>query len=174
MALGRHGLVGKQNVYDHSVHVPLIISGPGIAAGQVRAQLCYLYDIYPTLCERAGLKTPETVEFKSLNNVINHAEAAHRDHLYFAFMAWQRSVRDKQYKLIEYCVNEERHTQLFDLVNDPMEINNLAKNPECAVQLKALRTLLKQEAVALNDGNVPFEFTDKQGKDFWKAYESGR
>jgi len=172
LAVGRHGLIGKQNVYDHSVHVPLIISGPGIAAGQVREQLCYIYDIYPTLCERAGLKTPETVQFKSLNEVINKAEAKHRDHLYFAFMSWQRSVRDKQYKLIEYCVDHERHTQLFDLVNDPMEINNLAKNPEYAAKLKTLRALLKQEAVKLNDGNVSFEFTDKQGKDFWKMYES--
>ncbi|MBT8036599.1 MAG: sulfatase-like hydrolase/transferase [Verrucomicrobiae bacterium] len=172
LAVGRHGLIGKQNVYDHSVHVPLIISGPGITAGQVRKQLCYMYDIYPTLCEKAGLKTPETVQFKSLNKVINHADATHREHLYFAFMSWQRSVRDNQYKLIEYCVNDQRHTQLFDLINDPMEINNLAANPEYAVKLKTLRKLLKQQSVILNDGHTPFEFTHHQGQDFWKIYNS--
>jgi len=174
LAVGRHGLMGKQNVYDHSVHVPLIISGPGIPAGQMREQLCYIYDIYPTLCERAGLKTPETVEFKSLNPVIKDTGAKHRDLLYFAFMSWQRSIRDEQYKLIEYCVNNARHTQLFDLIHDPLEIKNLAANPEYAEKLRVLRTLLKKEAVRLDDGNVPFEFTNKQGKDFWNTYESGK
>lgn len=174
LAIGRHGLMGKQNVYDHSVHVPLIISGPGIPKGQLRDQLCYIYDIYPTLCERAGLKTPETVQFKSLNKVIKDAEAEHRDSLYFAFMSWQRSIRDRQYKLIEYCVENSRHTQLFDLADDPMETKNLADDPECSEKLQALRTLLKKEAVKLNDGNVPFEFTDKQGKDFWGMYESAK
>ena len=79
--------MGKQNVYDHSVHVPLIISGPGIPRGKIREQLCYIYDIYPTLCEKAGLRTPETVEFKSLNGALNSSEAKHRDYLYYAFMS---------------------------------------------------------------------------------------
>ena len=172
LAVGRHGLMGKQNVYDHSVHVPLIISGPGIPRGQLRNQLCYIYDVYPTLCERAGLETPETVQFRSLNEVINNADSKHRDYLYFAFMSWQRSIRDQQYKLIEYCVNNVRHTQLFDLINDPMETKSLASDPECSEKLQALGTLLKKEAVRLNDGNTPFEFTDKQGKEFWGMYES--
>jgi len=174
LAVGRHGLMGKQNVYDHSVHVPLIVAGPGVPRGQVREQLCYIYDIYPTLCERAGLKTPETVEFKSLNGPIGDAKAAHRDCLYFAFMSWQRSVRDARYKLIEYCVDGARHTQLFDLVADPHEIKNLADDPQQAGRLTAMRALLKKQAVALNDGNVPFDFTDKQGKSFWATYESGK
>lgn len=172
LAVGRHGLMGKQNVYDHSVHVPFIICGPGIPQAKLRDQLCYIYDIYPTLCERAGLETPDTVQFKSLNNVIEDAKATHRDHLYFAFMSWQRSIRDLQYKLIEYCVNNERHTQLFDLANDPDELKNLADDIKYAKKLKALRGLLKQEALKLNDGSVPFDFTDKQGKDFWGMYES--
>lgn len=172
LALGRHGLMGKQNVYDHSVHVPLIISGPGIPKGQLRDQLCYIYDIYPTLCERAGLKTPETVQFKSLNKVIDDSKAGHRDHLYFAFMSWQRSVQDEQYKLIEYCVDDKRHTQLFDLKNDPHELNNLADNPQYAKKVKSLRTLLKKEAVRLNDGNTDFKFTDDLGDYFWERFEN--
>lgn len=172
LAVGRHGLMGKQNVYDHSVHVPLIIAGPGIDEGKRREQLCYIYDIYPTLCERAGLQTPETVQFRSLNGAIGDGDARHRDHLYFAFMSWQRAVRDSRYKLIEYCVEGARHTQLFDLVNDPQETRNLADDTARAGTLKSLRALLKKEAVRLNDGNVPYEFADKQGKDFWKAYEA--
>ncbi len=172
LALGRHGLMGKQNVYEHSVRVPMIVAGPGVAKAQQRSQVCYLYDIYPTLCDLAGLKTPETVEFKSLTPVLKSPDAAHRDHLYFAFMSWQRAVREGQYKLIEYCVNGQRQTQLFDLSNDPDELTNLAGRPESADVLQRLRKLLQAERVRLNDGNTPYPFTDGQGKSFWQTYES--
>jgi arylsulfatase A-like enzyme len=175
LALGRHGLVGKQNIYEHSVRVPLIISGPGIPRGEegeVRDHLCYLPDINPTLCELIGLPIPDTVQHKSLMPVIRDAKAPHRDHLYFAYMNWQRAVRDDRYKLIEYCVEEERQTQLFDLKNDPHELNNLAGNPDYQDQLQSLREWLKKERVRLNDGNTPYEFADNQGKYFWSRYDA--
>lgn len=150
----------------------MIISGPGIPQGETRGQLCYIYDIYPTLCEKAGLKTPETVQFLSLNGVLNDARAKHRDHLYFAFMSWQRAVRDARYKLIEYCVRDKRHTQLFDLIKDPDETRNLAPDAGHRDTLESLRGLLQKDRVRLNDGNTPLPFTDKQGKDFWSLYES--
>src|SRR6185295_3074656 len=65
---GRHGLMGKQNLYEH-VKPPLIFSGPGIRAGQSDA-LAYLYDLFPTICDFAGVKTPEVVEGRSLAPVI--------------------------------------------------------------------------------------------------------
>lgn len=173
LAVGRHGLMGKQNVYDHSVHVPLIISGPGIPKGERRDQLCYIYDIYPTLCERAELATPDEVQYKSLNPVIDDPQAEFRDHLYFAFMQWQRAVRDSRYKLIEYCVGEERHSQLFDLTEDPMETENLVEDPKYNDTLQKLREMLKKDRVRLNDGNTPYPFTDKQGKYFWTRYKAG-
>jgi arylsulfatase A-like enzyme len=151
--------------------MPLIIAGPGIPNGATRDALCYIYDLYPTLCERAGLKTPDTVQFQSLNSVISDTAAKARDHLYYAFMSWQRSVRDKQYKLIEYCVGQERHTQLFDLQNDPQETRNLADNAAHADTVARLRRLLQEDRVRLNDGNTPFKFSDKMGKDFWMLYE---
>lgn len=171
LALGSHGLMGKQNVYDHSVHVPLLLAGPGIPKGATRDALCYIYDLYPTLCERAGLKTPDTVQFQSLNKIIDQASAESRDHLYFAFMSWQRAVRDHRYKLVEYCVGQERHTQLFDLQNDPQETRNLAADAAHADTLTRLRKLLQEDRVRLNDGNTPFPFSDKMGKDFWSLYE---
>ena len=51
LAIGRHGLMGKQNMYDHSVHVPLLMRGPGVPQGEIRDAQCYLLDIYPTLCD---------------------------------------------------------------------------------------------------------------------------
>ncbi len=172
LAVGKHGLMGKQNVYEHSVHVPLIISGPGIPKGEVREQLCYIFDLYPTLCERAGLPVPETVQFKSLNKVIDKNVDVHREHLYFAFMSWQRSVRDERFKLIEYCVDDIRHTQLFDLLSDREEMNNLAGDPDFNGQLRKLRSILEVERVRLNDGNSTSEFTTEQGQNFWGIYNA--
>ena len=157
LAVGRHGLMGKQNVYDHSVHVPLIILGPGIPRGQKREQLCYIYDIYPTLCELAGLAIPETVQYKSLKPVIEDPSKHVRDHLCFGFMAWQRSVQDRQFKLIEYCTKGGRFTQLFDLSKDPYEMTNLAGQREHADKLAELRAILVRERVRLNDGNTGYK-----------------
>jgi arylsulfatase A-like enzyme len=171
LAMGRHGLMGKQNVYDHSVHVPFIIAGPGIPQGERREQLAYIYDIYPTLCERARLTTPQTVQFKSLNNTIDDANAPHREHLTFAFMDWQRSVLKDGYKLIEYCVKGERLTQLFHLAQDPDELHNLADDPQHADTLAALRKLLRSEFKRLNDANTPADFTTEMGKNFWAIYD---
>lgn len=170
LALGSHGLTGKQNLYEHSVKVPLIISGPGIPEGERRGQLCYLYDIYPTLCERAGLEVPDTVQFRSLNPIIADAGAKHREHLYFAFMSWHRSVRDRRYKLIEYCVDGERETQLFDLQDDPAEIENLAAAEAMQATLARLRDRLAGERKRLNDGNSESSHTKQMSEEFWSSY----
>ena len=66
LALGQHGLMGKQSLYDHSVRVPLSFAGPGIPRGVRSEAYCYLLDIYPTLCDLIGLPAPETVEGTSL------------------------------------------------------------------------------------------------------------
>lgn len=170
LTLGSHGLMGKQNVYDHSVHVPLILAGPGIPKGQRREQLAYIYDFIPTLIERVELQTPDTVAFKSLDTVIQDPDAPHRDYLTFAFMDWQRAIRLDRYKLIEYCVNGERHTQLFNLEKDPHELTNLAEEENYKERLMLMREQLRQESKHLNDGNTPSDFTTKMGASFWQTY----
>ncbi len=172
LAIGRHGLLGKQNIYDHSVHVPLIIAGPGVPRGETRDQLCYIYDLYPTLCEKAGLEVPDSVQFISLNPLIKNKDTVLRDHLYFAFMNWQRGIRTKQYKLIEYCVDGTRHTQLFNMAKDPIEMVNLAGNPEYKDILNDLRKKLQQDRKSLNDGRSTSAFTTRQGTDFWNTYDT--
>ncbi len=87
-------------------------------------------------------------------------------------MSWQRAVRDKQFKLIEYCVDDVRHTQLFDLKADKFETANLANDLNYAHILDSLRTILERDKELLNDGHTPFEFTNEQGKYFWDIYNS--
>src|SRR5436853_2751265 len=66
LAVGQHGLMGKQNMYEHSVHVPAIVRGPGLPRGYRVAGLAHTYDLYPTLCELMGVPVPATVESRNL------------------------------------------------------------------------------------------------------------
>ena len=163
LALGRHGLMGKQSVYDHSVHVPLLMSGPGIPNGEKRDAFCYLLDIYPTLCDLTGTTIPDSVEGKSLVPAMQNAGNKIRENLLFAYRSLHRGVRDERYKLIEYVVEGKRTTQLFDLQADPFELNNLADNSNYAEHLKRLRKELARWRDELGD-------TQEQGNIFWNGY----
>ena len=137
---GRHGLMGKQNLYEH-VKPPLILAGPGIPHGQSDAMV-YLYDLFPTICDMAGTEIPAMVEGRSLLPVIAGKQARVREWLFGAYKDCQRMVRDDRWKLIEYNAGGVRNTQLFDLQSDPDEVHNLATDPRYAEQLGRLRSLL--------------------------------
>ena len=62
LAVGEHGLMGKQNLYDCSVRMPFIISGPGITAGRQIDSLMHQHSLFPTICDLAGLPTPRRSE----------------------------------------------------------------------------------------------------------------
>lgn len=70
LAVGHHGLLGKQNQYDHSIRMPLILKGPGIKPGNQNDALVYLQSLFATTCDFAGLKLPGTVDFPSLKGLI--------------------------------------------------------------------------------------------------------
>jgi len=160
IAIGRHGLMGKQNLYEHSVRIPLIMAGPGIPRGEVRNAFCYLLDIFPTLCDLAGIGTPESVEGKSLAGALADPLLQHRDHLPLAYGEVQRGVKDRRYKLIEYVVRGERHTQLFDLLSDPNELIDIATRPEMSVVVTRMRGMLREWRDELSD----------PADEFWSAF----
>lgn len=162
LAVGRHGLMGKQNLYDHSVRVPLIFAGPGIPEGKTTDEFAYLLDIFPTLCGLTGLDVPETVNGVDLTQTIQNDTRA-RKNLYLAYTHVQRAIRTKTHKLIEYVVNNKRTTQLFDLTNDPDEIHDLSQNAEQVELIAELREKLRQERETLND-------TRERESSFWKGY----
>jgi arylsulfatase A-like enzyme len=143
VARGSHGLIGKQNVYEHSMRVPLIISGPGTPAGKRTDAMCYTFDVLPTLgklCGVAGPKTSDGVDFSA--SLLNPATPA-RSSMVFAYRQVQRAVCDGRWKLIRYP--QVDRTQLFDLQDDPEEVNNLAEKPEQASRVAELTTLLAKE-----------------------------
>jgi len=140
LAIGSHGLLGKQNMYDHSVRAPLIFAGPGIPGGRRSDALCYLYDLFPTLCELAGLDVPESVEGKSLLPIIQGRSEAVREVIFGAYRDVQRMARTDRWKLIYYPKIDR--TQLFDLKADPDELHDLSANPKHARTLNQLRSRL--------------------------------
>ena len=160
LAVGQHGLMGKQNLYEHSVRVPLILAGPGIPAGQRTDARCYLLDIFPTLCELTGLDTPGTVQGTSLVPALRNPAAPVRNVLHFAYKGYQRGVRRGDHKLIEYHVKGKRTAQLFDLADDPYEATDLSDDPAQAGLLADLRRELHSWVTELGD-------TQAMGREFW-------
>ncbi|WP_343852640.1 sulfatase-like hydrolase/transferase [Algoriphagus jejuensis] len=141
IAVGSHGLLGKQSLYEHSMKVPLIIKGPGVPEDQTLDAFAYIHDIYPTLAELAGLPKSEKLDGKSLVPVISGGQDDVRSSMFMAYRNTVRSVRDDQWKLIRYP--ERNYTQLFDLAHDPLELNNLAENAAQQAKKDQLSKLLK-------------------------------
>ncbi|GAB4141605.1 MAG: sulfatase-like hydrolase/transferase [Planctomycetaceae bacterium] len=149
LALGRHGLLGKQSVYEHSMNAPLVFYGPGIPQGKTTDAFAYLLDIFPTLCDLTGIKIPDSVEGKSLAGILRGKETGVRDTVYTAYQKVMRSVRDDRWKLIRYThINK---TQLFDLKNDPLELHNLAGNKEQAARVEKMMAQLADWQKKLGD-----------------------
>jgi arylsulfatase A-like enzyme len=141
--------MGKQNLYEHSMGVPLVLAGPGIPKGKSSDAFAYLFDVYPTVCELVGAETPESLEGKSLAGVIQGTSAGVRDTVLLAYLKVQRAVRRGRWKLIRYP--EVNVTQLFDLEADPYETKNFADAPAQANQVKELMKILAEEQKRFGD-----------------------
>jgi arylsulfatase A-like enzyme len=124
LAVGSHGLMGKENVYEHSIRVPLLIAGPGIPAGKEYSVLCQALDLYATLCELCHIAVPEGLDSRSLLPTLSGLglDSVHRDAVFCAYHK-QRAVVTPRWKLIKYSHLDRR--QLFDLKNDPFECSDL-------------------------------------------------
>ncbi len=154
LALGQHGLMGKQNVYEHSIKVPLIFSGKGIPADTKKDACCYLYDLFPTICDIINTTVPESVMGKSIYPVLTGKKARVRKTMYYAYRHLHRAARQGDYKLIEYNIEGERHTQLFNIKKDPFEMNNLALEDAYADKIMALRKIMYDMAEEQGDMTI--------------------
>jgi arylsulfatase A-like enzyme len=140
LAIGSHGLRGKQNMYEHTVGVPLLVRGPGIPKGERCHAQVYLRDLYPTACDLAGVTVPATVEGKSLVPLFTHAATEIYPFVVSYFRDVQRAIRTDRWKLIEYP--QVGRTQLFDMVADRDELRDLSADPQHANDVKELHATL--------------------------------
>jgi choline-sulfatase len=142
LAIGHHGLMGKQNLYDHSVRVPLMVNGPGVPKNKKIDTPVYLQDIMPSALELAGVEKPGHVQFTSLMPLVKGRVSRSYDAIYGAYIDLQRMVCADGYKMIYYPKIDK--TLLYNLKADPLEVHNLADDPANAGLLKKLRTRLKE------------------------------
>ncbi len=149
LALGRHGLLGKQNLYEHSVRVPLIFSGPGIPKGRRSDALCYLFDLFPTVMDWASLPRPDSVEGRSLWPILTGRQAAVRDVVMGAYRDVQRMVRTDRWKLIWYP--QIQKYQLFDLQADPDELHDVSSRSANKSMLATLKMKLVESMRKMGD-----------------------
>jgi len=156
LALGSHGLLGKQNVFEPSMKVPLIFIGPGIPRGKSTKAFSYLLDVYPTLCDVLGIQPPAGLEGESLRPLWEGKKERVRDSVFLPFMQIQRAVRDDRWKLI--CYPKISYMQLFDLQSDPYEKNNLIERADYAGHVQRLLKLMKEwQAKEGDDVKLPTE-----------------
>lgn len=162
LAMGSHGLMGKQAVYDATYKSPLIFAGPGVPHGKSDA-LCYLLDILPTAIDLAGGAGVKDIDGLSMRPVIEGKSKGVRDSLFLSYLDVQRAVRDERWKLILFPKIAKR--ELFDLASDPDETKNLAEDPAQAQRIAALTAKLRDWQQRLGD-RAPLTVTNPAPAEF--------
>jgi arylsulfatase A-like enzyme len=143
LAMGEQGLMGKQNLYEASWRVPMVVSGPGLPKMARRSGMAYLHGIFPTLCSLAGFEPPAYTQKFDFSTVVLGTGPGQRQ-LVGVYTPNAKSargircIRQRQWKYIHYLHNQKQ--QLFDLQADPLELNDLSEVPSHQGTLKALRT----------------------------------
>ena len=126
LALGSHGLLGKQSLYEHSMRSPCVMAGPNIPVGESRNQLAYLFDLTATCLQSAGVDAGAGVHGQSLWPVLR-GKSKGRDELLFLYAKTQRALRVGDHKLIR--LPQIDRTLLFNVKADPDELHDLSELP---------------------------------------------
>ncbi|GAA3651425.1 sulfatase-like hydrolase/transferase [Flavivirga jejuensis] len=158
LAVGHHGLVGKQNMYEHSMRAPFIISGPGIKANKKLDTPIYIQDAMATSLELASIKKPDYVAFKSVLPLMQNRTKKNYETIFGAYMGTQRMLIKDQWKLIVYPKIKKK--KLFNLLEDELEINDLANNPDYSDKLDEMTNSLEAKMDKNNDPMTSLDAVD--------------
>jgi iduronate 2-sulfatase len=137
--LGEHNFWGKHNTMHLAMRVPLIIKVPGSKNGRCQA-LVETSDLFPTLCEFAGLAVPKTVQGRSFQSLFDSPQQKFRTVAYSRFGPGDAVITDR-FTYTRY--RQGRGEMLYDLVEDPQENRNVAADPQYQKHLAELQALLK-------------------------------
>ncbi|MFL2860697.1 MAG: sulfatase-like hydrolase/transferase [Pontiellaceae bacterium] len=149
LAVGHHGFMGKQNLYEHSTKVPFLVCGPDINKNHVIDEPIYLQDVMPTTLDLAGLELSKTIQFKSLLPLLKGERVKHYPSIYGGFKGIQRSITQDNWKLIYYTYADKY--RLYNLSEDPFEMNDLSKAETQKSRLNEMKKNLIKLSEELND-----------------------
>jgi len=158
ISLGAHGISGKQTMYEEGIRLPLVMRYPRLKRDSTEnPNLVSLIDIFPTICEAAGIAIGDSIEGKSLLGPYQGKERWNRKRIFASFVSPTRHrlnircIRTERYKLIHHLTTDE--VELYDLKEDPYELNNLARQKRfsrlkkrLAAELLAWRTKAESKA----------------------------
>lgn len=174
-SMAARGQVTKQvTLYEETTRVPLIFKGLGVKPGKQEG-ITSLLDLFPTLCGWAGIVPPEDLRGTDLSSVLSGGALPEREyiagewHTEWGFtVSPGRMIRTERYKYTRYI--EDGGEELFDLVLDPMEQKNLAPDPDSAVILTKMRSLLGKHLDVTGD---PFETLPWKADYRWRSHPVG-
>ena len=145
--LGDHGMWCKHTNYEQAARIPLIVVAPGMGRSGVKTgALVETVDIYPTLCELAGLPVPDGLDGASFLAALKDPAAATKEAVFHVYPRSQmigRAVRTGRHRLVEWkkpgAAADTAVLELYDYEADPADTRNLAAaQPDIVAQLRAL------------------------------------
>lgn len=143
--LGHHHKFQKQHLFEEATRVPFIVSVPWLKDqhGRGTAKITELVDLYPTLADLAGLRTPDTLQGTSLKPLLADTDSPSwkKQQAFTISRSGGESIRTNDWRFTQWGFGE-KGLELYDLKNDPGEFTNQARNPEYASVVKMLRTQL--------------------------------
>ncbi|MFT5640862.1 MAG: iduronate 2-sulfatase [Cyclobacteriaceae bacterium] len=142
--LGDHQMWCKHCNFESSLHVPMMIKVPGETTGLHSQAITEYIDVYPSLCELAGLPIPSHTDGDSFVPLIE-GKTREKDFAISKYFDGVTLVKGDMFYTEWLDKNDQmKGRMLFDRSTDPLELNNLAEKPEFAVKAKELSELLHQ------------------------------
>lgn len=158
--LGEHRFWMKVSLLEESVRVPLIIKVPGKDPA-ICHSFAELIDLYPTITELAGLKAPENIQGQSLASMLDHPENEVRD---FAFSVSKRFgrigylIRTQKWAFIQYGEEAEGGMELYNMIYDPGQFNNLATHPKYQDVVAEMKDRLRNKLKEVRDNDLGIDY----------------
>ncbi len=168
--LGEKLITGKNTLWDRSTRVPLIFAGPGVGKGQKVSSPAELLDIYPTLGDLAGLPAQPGLEGHSLAPQLEDPQAPRAWPAITTHNHDNHGIRTENWRYIHYADGSE---ELYDMINDPHEWNNLAGDPEHLAALEEHRRMMPPTSAKPVPGSSARILLWENGQANWETKDIG-